>query len=199
MAVLSVAVLGVVYGDIGTSPIYALRECFAGKNPIPITPDNVLGILGASMLYGGAMITPAISVLSAVEGLELAAPGLHTYLIPITLGILEVPEVLLALNPVYAVKFFMTNGFTGYFVLYAVFLVTTGAEALYADLGHFGRYPIRIVWFAFVLPALLLNYFGQGAIMIAEPSLSLHPFFHLAPSWHSMWPVSVVATACRWH
>ncbi|MFY9326958.1 MAG: KUP/HAK/KT family potassium transporter [Georgfuchsia sp.] len=288
-AVVAVAVLGVVYGDIGTSPIYALRECFAGKNPIPVTPDNVLGILslifwtliliislkymvyvlradnrgeggtfallallgpeqdqhrrsrcalillgilGASMLYGGAMITPAISVLSAVEGLQLAAPALHSYVIPITLiilvllfaiqrhgtatigavfgpltliwfavlallgirGIFQAPEVLLALNPWYAVKFFLENGMTGYFVLYAVFLVTTGGEALYADLGHFGRHPIRKVWFVFVLPALLLNYFGQGALLITNSSKSVHPFFELAPSW-GLYPLIILATA----
>lgn len=287
--VLAIAVLGVVYGDIGTSPIYALRECFAGKNPIPVTSGNVLGILslilwtlilvislkymvyvlradnrgeggtfallallrperdqnrrsrralillgvlGASMLYGGAMITPAISVLSAVEGLQLAAPALHSYVITITViilvllfavqrhgtatvgavfgpltliwfavlallgvrGILHAPEVLLAVNPWYAVRFFVDNGMTGYYVLYAVFLVTTGGEALYADLGHFGRTPIRKVWFAFVLPALLINYFGQGALMIAEPSSSIHPFYHLAPSW-GLYPLILLATA----
>ena len=288
-AVLAVAVLGVVYGDIGTSPIYALRECFTGKHPIPVTTDNVLGILslifwtlilvislkymvyvlradnrgeggtfallallrpgrqqtrwfrrvlillgllGASMLYGGAMITPAISVLSAVEGLQLAAPALQSYVIPITVlilillfsvqshgtarvgaifgpvtlvwfavltllgihGILQAPEVLLAVNPWYAVRFFLDNGMAGYLVLYAVFLVTTGGEALYADLGHFGRMPIRRVWFAFVLPALLINYFGQGAIMIADPSASVHPFYHLAPSW-GLYPLIILATA----
>ena len=288
-AVLAVAVLGVVYGDIGTSPIYALRECFAGKHPIPVTTDNVLGILslifwalilvislkymvyvlradnrgeggtfallallrpdrqqtrwirrvlillgllGASMLYGGAMITPAISVLSAVEGLQLAAPGLQNYVIPITViilvllfsvqrhgtakvgaifgpitlvwfivlallgirGILQAPEVLLAVSPWYAVKFFLNNGMAGYLVLYAVFLVTTGGEALYADLGHFGRLAIRRVWFTFVLPALLINYFGQGALMIADPSASVHPFYHLAPSW-GLYPLIILATA----
>lgn len=287
-AVLAVAVLGVVYGDIGTSPIYALRQCFAGKDPILVTSGNVLGVLslvfwtlilvislkymvyvlradnrgeggtfallallrpdqdqrwlrralillgvmGASMLYGGAMITPAISVLSAVEGLQVAAPNLHNYVIPITVailillfavqrhgtatvgaifgplmliwlavlaalgihGILQAPQVLLAINPWYAIKFFLANGFTGYLILYAVFLVTTGGEALYADLGHFGRHPIRKVWFAFVLPALLINYFGQGALLIAAPSKSVHPFFHLAPSW-GVYPLIILATA----
>ena len=288
-AALAVAVLGVVYGDIGTSPIYALRECFAGKNPIPVTPANVLGvlslvfwtlvlvislkymvyvlradnrgeggifaliallrpdrdqdkwrrrvlillgILGASMLYGGAMITPAISVLSAVEGLKVAAPQLHDYVIPITVlilfalfavqrhgtaavgavfgpltlvwfavlallgirGIAQAPQVLLALNPWYALRFFLDNGWTGYLILYAVFLVATGGEALYADLGHFGRKPIRRVWFAFVLPALLLNYFGQGALLIAEPGNGIHPFFHLAPGW-ALYPLVILATA----
>ena len=288
-AVIAIAVLGVVYGDIGTSPIYALRECFAGKNPIPVTPANVLGvlslifwtlvlvislkymvyvlradnrgeggifaliallrpdrdqdrwrrrilillgILGASMLYGGAMITPAISVLSAVEGLQVAAPHLQHYVIPITVlilfalfavqrhgtaavgavfgpltlvwfavlallgvrGIVQAPEVLLAVNPWYAVQFFLANGWTGYFILYAVFLVATGGEALYADLGHFGRKPIRQVWFAFVLPALLLNYFGQGALLITAPGESIHPFFHLAPAW-GLYPLIILATA----
>ena len=288
-AVLAIAVLGVVYGDIGTSPIYALRECFTGKNPIAITPANVLGILslvlwtlvlvisikymvyvlradnrgeggtfallallrperdqdrlrrrilillgvlGASMLYGGAMITPAISVLSAVEGMEVAAPTLHALVIPITIaillalfavqrhgtalvgalfgpltlvwflvlavlgirGIAHAPSVLLAVNPWYAANFFAANGTTGFLVLYAVFLVTTGGEALYADLGHFGRRPIRRVWFAFVLPALLLNYFGQGALLIAAPSQSVQPFFHLAPDW-ALYPLIALATA----
>ncbi len=276
-AVLAVAVLGVVYGDIGTSPIYALRETFQGKSPVPVSPDDVLGvlslifwtlilvislkymtfvlradnrgeggtfallallnpnrnqdrirrralvllgILGASMLYGGAMITPAISVLSAVEGLQVAAPGLDVYVVPITVailiglfavqrhgtakvgaifgpltlvwfatiaafgigGIARAPEVLWAVDPRHAIDYFARNGRVGYFALYAIFLVTTGGEALYADLGHFGRVPIRKVWFAFVLPALVLNYFGQGALLIADPSGAEHPFYRLAPS-----------------
>jgi len=286
---LSIAVLGVVYGDIGTSPIYALRETFAGKHPIPVTPDNVLGILslifwsliliislkymvfilradnrgeggifaliallkpntdqqrlsrrvlillgilGASMLYGGAMITPAISVLSAVEGLQVAAPSLGHFVVPITIvillglfsvqhygtakvgaifgpltliwfiviaalgiaGIMQQPQVLLALNPSYAINYFRINGFNGYFALYAVFLVTTGGEALYADLGHFGRQPIRRVWFMLVLPALLLNYFGQGALLLSQPSGALHPFFQLAPQW-ALYPLIFLAAA----
>ncbi|MDE2273356.1 MAG: KUP/HAK/KT family potassium transporter [Gammaproteobacteria bacterium] len=289
-AALGLAVLGVVYGDIGTSPIYALRECFAGADPMPITQANILGVLslilwtlilvislkymtfvlradnrgeggifallallspskgqphwsrrallllgigGAAMLYGGTMITPAISVLSAVEGLQIAAPSLHTVVIPITVvilfvlfavqrhgsakvgavfgplmllwflvlavlgirGISAAPQVLLAVNPWYAVQFFQANGFAGFLILYAVFLVTTGGEALYADLGHFGRSPIRKVWFGFVLPALLLNYFGQGALLIADPQTqtTLHPFFHLAPAW-GLYPLVVLAT-----
>jgi KUP system potassium uptake protein len=288
-AVLAIAVLGVVYGDIGTSPIYALRETFTGKSPVPVSVDNVLGvlslifwtliavvsikymifvlradnrgeggtfalmallrpdrnqdrigrrvlillgILGASMLYGGAMITPAISVLSAVEGLQVAAPALDRYVIPITAaillglfavqrhgtarvgaifgpltlvwfvvlgalgvrGIAQAPVVLTAIDPRYAVRYFAANGPVGYFALYAIFLVTTGGEALYADLGHFGRIPIRKVWFAFVLPALLLNYFGQGALLIAEPTGAFHPFYHLAPSWAQL-PLVFLATA----
>jgi KUP system potassium uptake protein len=288
-AVLAIAVLGVVYGDIGTSPIYALRETFAGKDAIPVTADNVLGvlslifwtlmfvislkymifvlradnrgeggtfalmallnpdknqdrrrrrllillgILGASMLYGGAMITPAISVLSAVEGLQVAAPHLDRYVIPITAailfglfavqrhgtakvgaifgpltlvwftvlallgvrGIVQAPEVLLAVDPRHAIRYFADNGLNGYFALYAIFLVTTGGEALYADLGHFGRMPIRRVWFAFVLPALLLNYFGQGALLIEDPAGNTSPFYHLAPSW-ALLPLVFLATA----
>ena len=288
-AALALAVLGVVYGDIGTSPIYALRESFAGTHPISVTPDNVLGILslifwtlvlvisikymlfvlradnrgeggtfallallspdrnqdrmrrrvlillgilGASMLYGGAMITPAISVLSAIEGLQVAAPNLHSFVIPLTVavlaglfavqrhgtarvgavfgpltlvwfavlavlgirGILQAPEVLKAIDPRYAVAYFAHNGLQGYAAMYAVFLVATGGEALYADLGHFGRLPIQRVWFAFVLPALLLNYFGQGALLIADPRGSLHPFYHLAPSW-GVYPLVLLATA----
>jgi KUP system potassium uptake protein len=288
-AVLGIAVLGVVYGDIGTSPIYALRETFAGKHPIPVDTENVLGvlslifwsliliislkymmfvlradnrgeggifallallrpnvhqerrnrrwlillgILGASMLYGGAMVTPAISVLSAVEGLQVAAPSLGKFVIPITVGILwslfavqrhgtarvgaifgpltliwfvvlailgvrgimMQPQVLLAINPGYAVSYFMNNGLNGYYALYGVFLVTTGGEALYADLGHFGRIPIRRVWFAVVLPSLLLNYFGQGALLISNPYENLHSFFHLAPGW-ALYPLIVLAAA----
>jgi len=288
-APLAIAVLGVVYGDIGTSPIYALRESFTGHNAIPVSTGNILGILslifwtlilvislkymvfvlradnrgeggifallallrpsrdqqrrsrrilillgvlGASMLYGGAMITPAISVLSAVEGLQVAAPHLQHFVIPITVailfglfavqrfgtakvgavfgpltlvwfavlavlgvrGILQAPEVLLAVNPLYAVDYFIANGFKGYFAIYAVFLVATGGEALYADLGHFGRYPIRVVWFAFVLPALMLNYFGQGALLITDPAGGVNPFFHLAPSW-ALYPLIILATA----
>ncbi len=287
--VIAIAVLGVVYGDIGTSPIYALRETFGGKNPIPVTPDNVLGvlslifwtlilvislkymifvlradnrgeggtfaliallnpdrsqdrlgrralillgILGASMLYGGAMITPAISVLSAVEGLQVAAPHLDRYVIPITAGILvalfavqrngtarvgaifgpltmvwfavlaamgvsgilQEPQVLMAIDPRYAIEYFANNGMVGYFAIYAIFLVTTGGEALYADLGHFGRIPISKVWFMFVLPSLLLNYFGQGALLIADPVGSTHPFYHLAPAW-GLLPLVFLATA----
>jgi KUP system potassium uptake protein len=287
--IIAIAVLGVVYGDIGTSPIYALRETFSGKHPIPTTPENVLGvlslifwsliliislkymmfvlradnrgeggifallallkpdanqqrrsrrwlillgILGASMLYGGAMITPAISVLSSIEGLQVAAPSLQPFIIPITIAILgalfalqkhgsakvgamfgpltliwfvvlallgargiwQQPSVLMAVNPVYAFNYFINNGLNGYFALYGIFLVTTGGEALYADLGHFGRIPIRKVWFIVVLPALLINYFGQGALLIADPQESLHPFFHLAPEW-ALYPLIFLAAA----
>ncbi|HEX6635225.1 MAG TPA: KUP/HAK/KT family potassium transporter, partial [Usitatibacter sp.] len=285
---LALAVLGIVYGDIGTSPLYALRECFVGKHPVAVSPENVLGILslvfwalvlvislkymvfvlradnrgeggtfaliallepgpgerarrrrlillgvlGASMLYGGAMITPAISVLSAVEGVRVAAPGLGGWVIPATVailcalfgvqrfgtakvgrvfgplmvawflvlaalgihGIVQAPHVLLALNPAHAVRFFQENGLTGYVALYAVFLATTGGEALYADLGHFGRVPIRRMWFAFVLPALLLNYFGQGAQLLVQPGSGANPFYELAPGW-ALVPLIALATA----
>ena len=255
---------GVVYGDIGTSPIYALRESFHPSHGVPPTPANVLGVLslifwslmlvisvkyltlvmradnngeggiialtalvsppsaeargyrkllvlaglfGAALLYGDSMITPAISVLSAVEGLKVATPLFQPYIIPITVVILlalfslqsrgtarigmlfgpvmliwfttlalmganEVirhPAVLSALNPLFAFRFFAANEFRGFLVLGSVFLVVTGGEALYADMGHFGKRPIRITWYAFVLPALLLNYFGQGALLIRSP------------------------------
>lgn len=283
------AVLGIVYGDLGTSPIYALRACFRGVSPVPITEANILGILslifwvltivislkymvfilrannhgeggifallallrpdqdqesrsrrtliltglfGAGLLYGGTMLTPAISVLSAVEGLEVAAPSLHSYVLPITITILVLlfamqkhgtakvgamfgpimviwfltlaglgvnsiighPEVLKAVAPWYAIQFLASNHLVGFFVLIGVFLVVTGGEALYADLGHFGPTPIRLVWFCFVLPALLLNYFGQGALLLDKPEGSLQPFFHLAPDW-ALLPLVVLATA----
>lgn len=288
-AAIGLAVLGIVYGDIGTSPIYALRECFRGVSPVPITEANILGILslifwallivislkymvfilrannhgeggifallallrpdrdqdsrprrtlilfglfGAGLLYGGTMLTPAISVLSAVEGLEVAAPSLHTYVLPVTIVILLVlfamqrhgtakvgamfgpimvvwfltlailgvnsivnhPEVLKAVAPWYAVQFLASNHLTGFLVLIGVFLVVTGGEALYADLGHFGVWPIRIVWFCFVLPALLLNYFGQGALLLDSPDGDLQPFFHLAPDW-ALFPLVGLTTA----
>lgn len=287
--VLAVAALGVVYGDIGTSPLYAIRECFHGKYGIDPSYDNVLGVLslmvwalvivvslkyltfilradnhgeggiialtsllrsdifgtrgrrwflvglglfGASLLYGDGMITPAISVLSAVEGLRIVAPKFQSYVIPLTvvilgllflfqrsgtakvgslfgpimvvwftvigvLGIREVfhtPSVLAAVNPAYGVAFLLNNHLHGFFVLGAVFLVVTGAEALYADMGHFGRRPIRIVWFVLVLPALLCNYFGQGALLLTQPLQAHHPFYALVPGW-SLIPMVVLATA----
>lgn len=286
---IGLAVLGIVYGDIGTSPIYALRACFRGVSPVTINEANILGILslifwaliivislkymafilrannhgeggifallallrpdqhqdsrsrrtlilvglfGAGLLYGGTMLTPAISVLSAVEGLEVAAPSLHTYVLPITItilvllfamqkygtakvgamfgpimvawfvtlaalgvnGIIGHPEVLRAVAPWHAVQFLASNSLTGFLVLIGVFLVATGGEALYADLGHFGITPIRVVWFCFVLPALLLNYFGQGALLLEKPEGSLQPFFHLAPDW-ALLPLVGLATA----
>jgi len=286
---LGLAVLGVVYGDLGTSAIYALHAVFTGGDSgLQPTHGNVLGILslvfwtlvvvvslkymtfvlradndgeggifaliallrpwrnmqrmqrrllvltglaGAAMLYAGIMITPAISILSAVEGLEVASPGLERWVVPITLailvglfavqrfgtarigvafgpimtlwfvaiaalgvyGILQEPQVLAALNPFQAFMFFRDNGLTGFLVLFAVFLVTTGAEALYADIGSFGRRPIRQLWFWFVLPALLLNYFGQGAMLLHDPEAIAQPFYHLIPR-ALLYPVVVLAT-----
>ncbi|MFA7593451.1 MAG: potassium transporter Kup [Thiohalobacteraceae bacterium] len=280
--------LGVVFGDIGTSPLYALRESFNGVGAPPLDRPDVLGILslilwalilvisvkylvfvlradnqgeggiialvallnpwharpgaarhllmlmglfGACLLYGDGTITPAISVLSAVEGLQVIAPGLDVFVIPLTIvilvalfsvqrsgsdrigrlfgpvmlvwfvvlgllgvrGILMEPAVLAAFNPYYAVTFFASNGLTGYFTLGAVFLVVTGGEALYASLGHFGVSPIRRAWFMIVFPALLLNYLGQAALLIAQPAAISSPFFHLAPGWAAM-PLVALAT-----
>jgi KUP system potassium uptake protein len=286
LAGLTLLALGVVYGDIGTSPLYALRECFNGAHPVPPSHANVLGVLslivwalvivvtikyqvyvlradnrgeggilalmalvrteltgrsrwalvslglfGAALLYGDGIITPAISVLSAVEGLELRASVLHPYVLPITIGILIVlfvvqrrgtagigavfgpimvvwftcllllgirgilqePSVLTAINPIHAVRFFAQNGVHGFLILGTVFLVATGGEALYADMGHFGQSPIRIGWFWVVFPALLINYFGQGAILITDPKASVNPFYLLAPDW-ALFPLVGLAT-----
>jgi KUP system potassium uptake protein len=284
---LSLATLGVVFGDIGTSPIYAFRESFHPSHGLAPTPDNVLGVLslifwsliivisikylvfvlradnrgeggiialtalvmprggprnerrllvlaglfGAALLYGDGMITPAISVLSAVEGLEVATPFFRPYVIPITVAILiglfsiqrrgtakvgmlfgpvtlvwfvtlaalglvslaARPEVLLAVLPTHAVRFFADNGLAGFLVLGSVFLVVTGGEALYADMGHFGRRPIRLTWFRLVLPALLVNYFGQGASILDSPENLSQPFFLMAPAW-ALYPVVALAT-----
>jgi KUP system potassium uptake protein len=289
LAVLSLTALGIVYGDIGTSPLYAVRESFHPSHGLPVTPDNVLGVLslifwslilvisvkylvfilradnhgeggilalaalctpmgvrqrtrrwglvmlglfGTALLYGDGAITPAISVLSAVEGLEVATPFFRPYIIPITIAILvllflyqhhgtarvgrvfgpitllwfltiaglglwhvmEAPRVLAAASPAHAVQFFVHNGWRGFAVLGSVFLVVTGGEALYADMGHFGKRPIRVAWFALVLPALLLNYFGQGALLIKHPAAVQNPFYQMVPSW-ALYPVVVIATA----
>jgi KUP system potassium uptake protein len=285
---LAFVALGVVFGDIGTSPLYAIRECFTGEYGVPPTQANVLGVLslivwalilvisvkylvfilyadnrgeggilalmallrperstsggtratlivlglfGAALLYGDGMITPAISVLSAVEGLHVATSFFDPYVVPITLaillglflvqhrgtrgvgtvfapvslvwfvvlavlglrGIARAPGVLLALNPVHGWSFFVDNGWRGFLVLGAVFLVVTGGEALYADMGHFGRAPIRLAWFALVLPALLLNYFGQGALLLAQPETAHNPFYRLAPIW-AHYPMVLLST-----
>ncbi len=275
-----------VYGDIGTSPLYALKECFSVKHGVAPTHDNVLGVLslvfwaliiiicikyliivmradnegeggilalmelvkprkkglssiiiislglfGAALLYGDGIITPAISVLSAVEGLKIATPAFEHYVIPITIVILffvfyfqkrgtgkvgsvfgpiiivwfisiatlgiraifNNPEVLLAVNPFYAFDFFIRNGFHGFVILGSVFLVVTGGEALYADMGHFGTKPIRYAWFLLVLPCLLMNYFGQGAMILQNPAASLNPFYFLAPDW-ALYPMVVIST-----
>jgi len=288
MSILVLGALGVVYGDIGTSPLYALKECFSPEHGIALTPANVhgilsllfwtmtivvslkyvvfvlradndgeggilslvalairgvedsrmrwtlmiLGVFGASMFYGDAMITPAISVLSAVEGLEVATPVFSRAIIPVTLVILTAlfviqyrgtgsvgnlfgpvivvwflalaatgvyriadnPSVLQALDPLQAAAFLAANPVAGFLVLGSVFLVITGGEALYADMGHFGARPIRLAWFGLVMPALLLNYFGQGAYVLANPEGIKNPFYLMLPAW-AVLPMVVLATA----
>ena len=288
LAILALGALGVVYGDIGTSPLYAFKECFFGPHSFPVTTSNVLGILslifwslnfvvtfkylsmvmradnrgeggilallalvrpsgpltrtgrlliatglfGSALLYGDGIITPAISVLSAVEGLSVATPALTHWVVPIAfliilalfafqrrgtagvgavfgpvtaiwficiavfgvMGILREPGVLRALDPRYGVDFFAREGLTGITILAAIILVVTGGEALYADMGHFGRKPIRLAWFTLVLPALMLNYFGQGALILNDPSVARNPFYALVPSW-ALYPMVGVATA----
>ncbi|HEX2832308.1 MAG TPA: potassium transporter Kup [Thermoanaerobaculia bacterium] len=283
---LSLGALGVVYGDIGTSPLYAFRECFAEGHGLKPAPENILGILslvfwslvivisikylvfvmradnrgeggilalmslvhprrslrrgvllscglfGAALLYGEGMITPAITVLSAVEGLEIATHAFTPYIRPICVAVLlglfwmqkwgtarigalfgpimvtwftvlaavgvwqiaQDPRVLKAVSPTYAISFFLNNGWIGYLVLGSVVLVVTGGEALYADMGHFGAKPIRMAWFFFVLPSLLLNYFGQGAFLLHTPSGADDPFYRMVPQW-SVIPMVVLATA----
>jgi KUP system potassium uptake protein len=285
---LALGAVGVVFGDIGTSPLYALKEAFNGPHGAEINPGNILGVLslmlwalilvvslkyvifmmradnkgeggimalitltqrvfptnsrrkwalltlglfGAALFYGDSMITPAISVLSAVEGLEVAAPGLHHYIIPIALGVLvalfliqrqgtasvgklfspvmvlwfgvlgllgalsivQTPGVLAAFNPLQALGYFQTHGITGLIILGAVVLAVTGGEALYADMGHFGKRPIRYAWLGLVFPALTLNYLGQGALLLRDASAAQNPFYLLAPEW-ALYPLIVLAT-----
>ncbi|GAA5165616.1 potassium transporter Kup [Viridibacterium curvum] len=290
LSALTLAALGVVFGDIGTSPLYAMKEAFAQTHyPLPVIADNVLGILslmvwslliivtfkyvmivlradnhgeggvvalmarvverakdrprkrtfaiwaglfGASLFYGDGVITPAISVLSAVEGLEVATPAFTPFVLPITVGILiglfcmqskgtakvgaffgpivcvwfgalalvgisnivAHPQVLAALSPHYALSFLATHQTVGFLAMGAVFLTVTGGEALYADMGHFGKKPIRLAWVGLVLPALLLNYFGQGALLIADPEAARNPFYLSVPEW-GLYPMVGLATA----
>jgi KUP system potassium uptake protein len=288
LALMSLGALGVVYGDIGTSPLYAMRECFSGTHGIAVTAANVLGVLslifwslvviisvkylvfvlradnrgeggilalmalvrprvahrrwaasvvaaigifGAALLYGDGVLTPAISVLSAVEGLSLAAPVFRNLVLPTTIVVLiglfliqkrgthrvgsifgpltfvwfavlgaiglrhviENPTIFASLNPLRAVEFFARNRWQGFVTLGTVFLVVTGGEALYADLGHFGKRPIRAAWFVIVLPSLLLNYFGQGAFLLKEPEGAANLFYLMAPGW-ALYPLVVLAT-----
>ena len=286
LGILILAALGVVFGDIGTSPLYAMRECFAGTHAIPVTTVNVLGVLslivwslvitvsikyvlfvmradnggeggilalvalvrgaagpyahgaliaiglfGAALLYGDGMITPAISVLSAVEGLSVATHMFEPVIVPITVAILiglfvvqnrgttgigsifgpimitwfltlallgvgpivRNPHVLSALNPWHAYEFFAIHRVGAFVTLGSVFLAITGAEALYADMGHFGPRPIRIAWFSLVLPTLAVNYFGQGALLLENSAARVNPFFNLAPSW-GLYPLVALAT-----
>jgi len=287
---LSLGALGVVYGDIGTSPLYTLQVAFHGRHAIPLTSGNVLGVLslifwsliivvtikyitvilradnkgeggilalmalvqhgrlesalaphriflmlgvlGTAFMYADGALTPAITVLSAVEGLQIAAPALAAWVIPLTLGILmglflfqkrgtagigavfgplmvvwfatlailgvsqivRAPTVLAAVLPLHAIRFFGEDLRRGFLVLGAVYLAVTGGEALYADLGHFGRRAIRLAWFSVALPALLLNYFGQGALLLRDPAAAASPFYHLAPTW-GLFPLILLATA----
>ena len=290
LAVLTLTALGIVYGDIGTSPLYTVREAFSAEYGLVPNSGNVYGILslilwslvlvvavkylifilradnrgeggvlamlalllqrqhradqrtrraflillgvfGTALLYGDGIITPAISVLGAMEGLEVATPALQPFVVaatvavlvglfmfqrfgtsrvgktfgPITLtwfvtigtlGLLEIarePRILAAVNPVFAVEFFLRHGYGGFVALGAVFLAVTGAEALYADIGHFGKKPIRLAFFLLVLPALLLNYFGQGALLLRNPAAVENPFYLLAPRWF-LYPLLVIST-----
>ena len=288
LPVLALAALGIVFGDIATSPLYALQEAF-GRHGVAPTPENVLGVLslafwsligvvslkyvlfimrahnngeggimallalaqaalrdsprlrwwavmaglaGASLFFGDSVITPAISVLSAVEGLKVAAPALEPWVLPASVAILlglfalqrfgtarvggmfgpvmllwllaigalglhallRVPAVLAALSPHHGISFFLRNGFAGFTTLGAVVLVLTGAEALYADMGHFGARPIRLAWFVVALPCLLLSYFGQGALLLADPGAASGPFYRMVPQ-ALLVPMIVLATA----
>ena len=288
LAALTLAAIGVVYGDIGTSPLYALKEVFA-HGRVPISPENILGILslffwtltvivsfkyvvlilradnhgeggliamlalasqavkdrpglrrvlllvgifGTAIFFGDGVITPAVSVLGAIEGLEVAAPALHRYVVPVSLVVLTMlfagqrfgtasvgrafgpvtlvwfvvlaalgvphilahPQVLVALSPHHALGFLFAHPGMAFAALGAVVLCVTGAEALYADLGHFGKKPIRLAWFAVVMPALLLNYFGQGAMLLQHPENAKNPFYEMAPEW-ALYPLIGLATA----
>jgi KUP system potassium uptake protein len=278
LAILSLTALGVVYGDIGTSPLYALKECFHGAHGLPLTPANIqgvlslivwslilvvsvkylifimradnrgeggilallalvlpsrrvgtsirqitplvaMGLLGAALLYADGVITPAVSVLSAIEGVSIASPALERIVLPLALviivglfavqrygtdkvgrlfgpvmfiwfssiavmgvvSILKRPQVLASLNPWLGLQFMVTNGWAGLAILGTVVLSVTGAEALYADMGHFGKRPIRLAWFVMVFPALVINYFGQGALLLSQPEAIENPFYLLAP------------------
>jgi KUP system potassium uptake protein len=288
LAKLALGALGVVYGDIGTSPLYAVRECFSGPHRVPATSENVLGIIslvfwamtfvvtfkylsfvmradnrgeggvlalmalvgadekarwfrrallvlglfGTALLYGDGIITPAISVLGALEGVAVAAPAFSHLVVPATVailtllflfqkrgtatvgavfgpvtlvwfvcisllgmrGILQDPSVVRAVNPAHGILFFLHHGWHGFLVLGAVVLVITGGEALYADMGHFGKRPIRVAWFAVAMPALLLNYMGQGALLLQDPDAARNPFYLLAPPW-ARYPMIAIATA----
>lgn len=285
---LTLAAIGIVYGDIGTSPLYTMKEVFSKEHGLPLTPDNVMGIVslifwgltvivslkyvtlvlrannrgeggimalmalalssvsrsgklyfplmamglfGATLFYGDSIITPAISVLSAIEGLKVAAPGLEPFVVPLTVivlvglyslqahgtagigkwfgpimmvwfatlavmgivNIIEAPDILAALNPLYALKFMFQNGLVAFIALGAVVLAFTGAEALYADMGHFGPKPIRMAWFLVAFPGLALNYLGQGALLIHHPDAVDNPFFQQLGPW-SIYPLVALST-----
>ena len=289
LSTLALGAIGVVFGDIGTSPLYAIQTTFSGSTPLPVVEANILGVLSvmfwtimllvslkyviiimradnhgeggslallsmvseltaknkklkwfltalgvsaAALFFGDGMITPAISVLSAVEGLDLVSHQFKSYVLPInfiiltglffiqkhgtgavgilfgpimvfwflclavlgTLSIAHSPQVLLALNPIYAVRFLSADWGVSFMALGGIVLAITGGEALYADMGHFGKYPIRLAWFSFVLPALILNYFGQGALLLQNPKAIENPFYLLAPAW-ALIPMVLLATA----
>jgi KUP system potassium uptake protein len=288
LAVLTVGALGVVFGDIGTSPLYTLRECLHGEHGVDVSPAHVVGVVsliffalmliisvkyvgyilradnqgeggilalmalvtnvpglrpavqktavmlalfGAALLFGDGMITPAITVLGSVEGLTVAAPSFHVVVVPLAIviliflfwiqkrgtgtvgaifgpvmlvwfgtigtlgaiGLSHNPHVLMALNPIHGIRFLLHNGHKGFLVLGSVFLAVTGGEACYADMGHFGARPMRVGWFAVAAPALVLNYLGQGALLLDHPEAIENPFFHLAPSW-GLYPLVLLAT-----
>jgi KUP system potassium uptake protein len=289
LALLALGAVGVVFGDLGTSPLYTMKEVFGSQHPVPLDINNVLGalslvfwtlglivsvkyvslimradnrgeggilallalvmsltghtkrlgrvlgllgIFGATLFYGDAVITPAITVLSAVEGLEVIAPNIHPFVVPVSLTVLvllfmiqssgthrvgamfgpvmvlwfitlavlgvasvvQTPEVLVALSPTYAYRFFADHPLISFIALGAVVLSVTGTEALYADMGHFGRKPIQVAWFLLVWPALLANYFGQGALLMRNPKAAENPFYLLAPDWF-LAPMVILATA----
>jgi KUP system potassium uptake protein len=288
LATLSLAAIGIVYGDIGTSPLYTLKEVFSKEHGIALTQANLLGVIslivwgltiivslkyvtlilradnrgeggvmalmalamasvtkqsrwftplmligltGTALFFGDGVITPAISVLSAIEGLEVATPAFNPYVVPITvavlvglyavqhkgtagigkwfgpvvlvwfavlgaMGVINIaanPAILAALNPVHALYFLIDNAWLGFVALGAIFLAFTGAEALYADMGHFGKQPVRLAWFLVVFPALSLNYLGQGGLLLAHPEAVLNPFYHQLGAW-SIYPLVLMAT-----
>jgi KUP system potassium uptake protein len=288
IAALTLAAIGVVYGDIGTSPLYTMKEVFSPQHGLPLTHDNLFGVVsvilwmlivivslkyvslvlradnrgeggimamvalalssvtsksrwhgpltlvgltGAALFFGDGVITPAISVLSAIEGLEVATPAFKSYVVPLTVSVLvvlymvqhkgtagigkwfgpimvvwflalaamgivniiEQPGILVAINPMYAVNFLWHNGWLAFVALGAIVLAVTGAEALYADMGHFGKRPIRVAWFAVVFPALALNYLGQGSVLMADPSAVSNPFYQQLGPW-SIYPLVVLST-----
>lgn len=288
-AALALLALGVVYGDIGTSPLYAAKETFNPQHGIPLTPENIIGgvsaifwslmiivslkyvtlvlragnrgeggimallalatasvrgrprlcnallaigVFGAALFYGDAVLTPAISVLSAVEGLEVGTEALKPYVVPLSAGILialfaiqrygtgvvgmffgpvcalwfvslgaigawqigKAPIILQALDPIHALRFVTGHGYASFVVLGSVLLAVTGAEALYADMGHFGKRAIRVAWFSVAAPGLVLNYFGQGALLISQPAAIENPFYLAYPAW-ALYPMVALATA----
>lgn len=288
LATLSLAAIGIVYGDIGTSPLYAMKEVFSKDHGLPLNEANLLGVVslivwgltiivslkyvtlvlradnrgeggimalmalamssvtkqsrwhypvmligltGAALFYGDGVITPAISVLSAIEGLEVATPAFQPYVIPITVmvlvalymlqykgtagigklfgpivliwfatlatmgvvNIIDNPVILAALNPLHALHFLFSNGWIAFIALGAIFLALTGAEALYADMGHFGKKPVRLAWFLVVFPALTLNYLGQGGLLLSNPDAVSNPFYNQLGAW-SIYPLVVMAT-----